>query len=120
MEKDYKTEIQRDIEKLVTGERSYTIIPHSKIFGEKFALNQWLKFSARRMIESENNVSEKVSFLVYFRDYNLGHFQESLREKLDALREKVFNDKKRMDYIKSIFYDLDENRKSLYEKIMTD
>ena len=55
---DRKSEIQMRIEDLVTDDGGYQKIPYSRIFGQRKALDQWLKFSNFGIVYSLNVDSE--------------------------------------------------------------
>ena len=76
-----KTEIQKRIEANVSNERNYQRVPYLKLFGQKIALRQWLRFSRARCINEYTNPSDKTYFLDYlpiFIEFEKREFKKNL------------------------------------------
>lgn len=77
-----KTLKQIEIELNITHGQSYQTVPHTKLFGQKNALKQWLLFSNERCIGLYNYDSDKTPFLGYI-TYT---FHDKLAKIWDALK----------------------------------
>src|SRR4030042_2831242 len=62
-----KTPMQIRVEMLATNGRGYSNVPYTKVFGEKSALRQWLRFSRVRVYNTTLNEQrgDKISLFPY-------------------------------------------------------